>query len=54
MFMLQIHQRRKFWGISSLLEMGGFAYVMAISSLVLTDRDPFPTGFNLEEEEVAE
>ncbi len=29
-------------------EVRGSAYVMAISSLVLTDRDPFPTGFNLE------
>lgn len=34
-------------------EVTGSAHVMAISSLVLTDRDPFPTGFNLEEEEVA-
>ena len=35
-------------------EVRGSAYVMAISSLVLTDRDPFPIGFDLEEEEVAE
>lgn len=35
-------------------EVTGSAHVMAISSLVLTDRDPFPTGFNLEEEETAE
>jgi len=52
--MLQTRQRRRFWGIPSLLEVRGSAYVMAISSLVLTDHDPFPTGFNLEEEEVAE
>jgi 4-hydroxyproline epimerase len=35
-------------------EVTGSAHVVAISSLVLTDRDPFPTGFNLEEEEAAE
>ena len=29
-------------------EVRGSAYVMAISSLVLTDRDPFPIGFDLE------
>lgn len=34
-------------------EVTGSAHVVAISSLVLTDRDPFPTGFNLEEEEAA-
>jgi len=47
MCVLQIRQRRKFWGIPSLLEVRGSAYVIAISSLVLTDRDPFTTGFNL-------
>jgi len=29
-------------------EVRGSAYVIAISSLVLTDHDPFPTGFDLE------
>jgi proline racemase len=32
----------------------GSAYVMAVSSLVLSEGDPFPVGFDLEGEEVEE
>lgn len=35
-------------------EVKGSAYVMAVSSLVLSEGDPFPAGFDLEGEEVEE
>ena len=51
MYIPQTYQRGRFWGISSLREVGGFAHVMAIPSLVIIDDDPFPSGFSLERED---